>query len=338
MKSFKITDKGKCGFFEIEKPDLKDGEVLVQVKKVGYCGSDLNTFRGINPLVSYPRIPGHELSGIIAEVGENVPTHIKIGIQAAITPQTACGECSSCKNGRPNACRYNETLGVQRDGALTEFIAVPWQKLVIDDTLNLTKLALLEPLAVGFHASKRGCVKKGDKVVVLGCGVIGIGAIAGSAYREAEVIAVDLVDEKLENAKIAGAKYVINSSKQNVHECLEEITNGHGPDVIIEAAGNPITFKLAVDEISFTGRIVYIGYTPEPVSYETKYFVLKELDIRGSRGSEKEDFEQVLNAVKEGKINPEQIVSHTFPFDQSDKAIKIWDQDPSKVSKIVIEF
>ncbi|WP_068471783.1 zinc-binding alcohol dehydrogenase family protein [Saccharicrinis aurantiacus] len=338
MKAFKITEKGGCGFFEIEKPTPQDGEVLVQVKKVGYCGSDLSTYRGINPLVSYPRIPGHELSGIVTALGANVPDHIKVGTQAAITPQTACGTCSSCKNNRPNACRYNETLGVQRDGALTEYIAVPWQKLVIDDSLSATKLALLEPLAVGFHASKRGQVKKGDKVVVLGCGVIGIGAIAGSAFREGEVIAVDLVDEKLEKAKVAGATHVINSSKENVQERLQELTDGHGADVIIEAAGNPITYKLAFDEISFTGRIVYIGYTPNPVSYETKFFVLKELDVRGSRGSEKEDFEHVLQAVKSGKIDPEEIVSHTFPFEKSDEAIKLWDADPSTVTKIVIEL
>jgi 2-desacetyl-2-hydroxyethyl bacteriochlorophyllide A dehydrogenase len=338
MRAFKIIDKGETGFFEIEKPSPKEGEVLILVKKVGYCGSDLNTYRGINPLVKYPRIPGHELSGIVGEVGSNVPEGIKIGTQAAITPQTACGKCSSCRNNRPNACRFNETLGVQRDGALTDYIVVPWEKLVIDNSLNLTKLALLEPLAVGFHAAKRGEVKKGDKVAVLGCGVIGLGAIAGANFRGAEVIAIDIADEKFDAAKTAGATHTINSMKDNVHDRLLELTDGHGPDVIIEAVGNALTYKMAVDEVCFTGKVVYIGYALQPVSYETKYFVMKEIDIRGSRGSDKQDFEDVLSVVRAGKLDPEQIVSHTFTFDKADEAIQLWASDPSKVTKIVIEL
>jgi len=338
MKAFKITEKGHYDFFTIDKPVPSEGEVLVQVKKVGYCGSDLNTFRGINPLVSYPRIPGHEVSGIIKETGSKVPDYIHPGMSAAILPQTACGSCSSCRNGRPNACRYNQTLGVQREGALTEWLVVPWQKLVIDDTLSLTKLALIEPLAVGFHAAKRGEVKRGQKVLVLGCGVIGLGAVAGADFFGAEVIAADLFNDKLEKAKAAGATHTINSNKEDVHQRLLELTDGHGPDVIIEAVGHPVTFRMAVDEVCFTGKVVYIGYAAEPVCYETKYFVLKELDIRGSRGSDKEDFENVLRMVKSGKLNPEDIVSHTYSFEDAGKAIQIWADDPSLVTKIVIEL
>jgi 2-desacetyl-2-hydroxyethyl bacteriochlorophyllide A dehydrogenase len=338
MKALKIVEKGHFEFVDIEKPEPGEGEVLVEVKKMGYCGSDLNTFRGINPLVSYPRIPGHEVSGIINGVGSNVPEHIHSGMKAAILPQTACGSCSSCRNGRPNACRYNQTLGVQREGALTEWLVVPWQKLVIDESLSLTNLALIEPLAVGFHAAKRGEVKPGQKVLVLGCGVIGLGAVAGAEFFGAEVIAVDLFDEKLAKAKTAGATHTINSNKEDVHQRLLELTDGHGPDVIIEAVGHPLTFRMAVDEVCFTGKVVYIGYAAEPVCYETKYFVMKELDIRGSRGSDKEDFENVLKMVKSGKLNPEDIVSHTYPFNDAGKAIRLWAEDPSVVTKIVIEL
>lgn len=338
MQSFKITEKGQTAFLDIKKPSISTGEVLVKIKRVGYCGSDLSTFRGANPLVQYPIIPGHEVSGLIEEKDTNVPDAYKIGMAVAITPQTACGRCSSCKNNRPNACRHNQTLGVQRDGALTEYLAVPHQKLIADETLSLTQLALLEPLAVGFHAARRGQVKPGDKVVVLGCGVIGLGAIAGAKYFGAEVIAVDLFDEKLEKARSAGAAEVINSGKTNALEEINNLTTGQGADVVIEAAGHPITYTLAVDAVCFTGRIVYIGYTATPVEFTTKFFVLKELDIRGSRGSEKQDFLNVLDAVKSGIIDPASMVSHTFNFDEADKAIQLWANDPSQVTKIVVEL
>ena len=338
MKALKIIEKGKVEFFEIEKPEVKEGEVIIKVVKLGYCGSDLNTFRGLNPIVKYPRIPGHEIGGIIDEIGANVPDDIKIGSHVSVIPFTSCGECTACRIGRSYACKYNETLGVQRDGALTKFIAVPWQKVLVDDTLSFSQLAMIEPMAIGFHAAKRARVAKGDKVVVLGCGVIGLGTIAGANLMGGEVIAVDLVDEKLEIAtKEAGAAYVINSGKENLHERLLELTNGHGPDVIIEAAGSPFTFKIAVDEVAFAGRVVYIGYTKSPVSYETKLFVMKELDIMGSRNSERIDFENVLAAIKNGKVNPEKFISHTFPFDKADVGIRLWDNDPSLVTKIIIE-
>jgi len=339
MKALKIIEKGECDFFEIEKPEVKEGEVLIKVRKLGYCGSELNTFRGLNPIVKYPRIPGHEIGGIIEEVGAGVPENISEGSKVGVIPFTACGECTPCRIGRAYACKHNETLGVQRDGALTEYIAVPWEKVVMDDTLSLEQLAMIEPMAIGFHAAKRGRVKKGDKVVVLGCGVIGLGTIAGANLMGGEVIAVDLVDEKLEIAtKEAGATHAINSGREDLHQRLLELTDGHGPDVIIEAAGSSFTFKIAVEEVSFAGRVVYIGYAKSPVSYETKLFVMKELDILGSRNSERVDFENVLAAIKSGKVNPEKFISHLFPFEKADEGIKLWDEDPSKVTKIVIDI
>jgi 2-desacetyl-2-hydroxyethyl bacteriochlorophyllide A dehydrogenase len=338
MKALKIIEKGKVDFFEIEKPKVQVGEVLVKVLKIGYCGSDLNTFRGLNPIVKYPRVPGHEIGGIIEEIGAGVPDDIKVGDHVAVIPFTACGQCTPCRIGRSYACKNNETLGVQRDGALTKYIAVPWQKVLVDNALSFEQLAMIEPMAIGFHAAKRARVCKGDKVAILGCGVIGLGTIAGANLRGGEVIAVDLVDEKLKIAKdVAGAVHAINSGKEDLHERLLELTDGHGPDVFIEAAGSPFTFKIAVDEVAFAGRVVYIGYTKEPVCYETKYFVMKELDILGSRNSEREDFEDVRAAITSGKVNPEKFISHKLPFDRAVEGFKLWDKDPSIVTKILIE-
>ena len=338
MKALKITESGNTDFFDVEKPTMQSYDVLVKVETLGYCGSDLNTYRGLNPIVKYPRIPGHEIGGTIADKGGEVPEHISIGSKVAVIPFTSCGKCAPCRQGRAYACQYNETLGVQRDGALTQYIAVPWEKIVVEESLSISQLAMIEPMAIGFHAAKRARVSAGDKVAVLGCGVIGLGTIAGANLMGGEVIAVDLVDEKLRIAvDEAGATHAIDASSENVHERLQELTDGHGPDVIIEAAGSPHTFKMAVEEVSFAGRVVYIGYTKSPVTYDTKLFVMKELDILGSRNSERVDFENVIRAIKTGQVSPEKFISHRFPFAQADEAMKFWDESTAEVTKIVID-
>jgi len=338
MKALQIVNKGRTAYVNIPVPTLKAGQVLVKIQKVGYCGSDLNSFRGINPLVNYPVIPGHEISGIIEKVGDNVPGQVAVGKQVAVLPQTACGQCASCRNQRFNACEFNQTLGVQRNGALTEYLVLPWEKVIVDDSLLLTQLALLEPLAVGFHAAKRGRIKADEFVVVLGCGVIGLGAIAGAAALGAKVIAVDLFDQKLDKAKAAGASFTINSKTQDVIKQIKAMTNQLLADVVIEAVGHPATYRQAIDLASFTGRVVYVGYATERVAFDTKFFVLKELDIMGSRGSDKEDFENVLKAVKSGFIDPTDIVSHEVDFEKAATALEMWADDPSKVTKILIHL
>ena len=191
MKALMIEGIGACAFHDVEEPRPGPGEVLLSVRHVSLCGSDLATFKGLNPLVALPRIPGHEIGGEIEAVGEGVPADFAPGKRAIVIPYTSCGVCPSCRKGRVNACRSNRTLGVQQNGGLTERIVLPFGKLILNDTLPARHLALVEPLSVGFHAVGRGRIGEGEKVVVLGCGMIAMGAIAGAAYRGAEVIAVD---------------------------------------------------------------------------------------------------------------------------------------------------
>ena len=187
MKAFRIVEAGKCEIVALPVPAPQPGDVLLKVCRVGFCGSDLNTYLGRNPMVTYPRIPGHEIAATIDSVTVGVPDNIKPGMPVTVVPYTNCGVCSACRRGRPHACRSNQTLGVQRDGALTEYITVPWQKLVLAPALSLAQLTVVEPLTVGFHAVSRGSVAAGDVVAVFGCGMIGMGAVAGAAMRGAKV-------------------------------------------------------------------------------------------------------------------------------------------------------
>jgi threonine dehydrogenase-like Zn-dependent dehydrogenase len=264
-----------------------------------------------------------------------VPAQFKVGQETTVLPYTTCGKCPSCRSGRVNACRSNQTLGVQRDGAFTEFIAVPWEKLVRSEKLSLAEHALVEPLSVGFHAVERGRVTSADTVLVFGCGMIGLGAISGAALlRGARVIAVDVDDAKLALARKAGAAETINSKTENLHDKLQALTNGDGPGVVIEAVGLPATFRAAVDEVSFAGRVVYIGYAKEAVSYETKYFVMKELDIHGSRNATMQNFADVIKVLESGRYPVKETVTRCVSFAEAGAALAGWAADPSRVTKI----
>jgi threonine dehydrogenase-like Zn-dependent dehydrogenase len=316
-------------------PEISPQGVLLRVRVIGYCGSDLNTYRGLNPLVSYPRVPGHEIAATVERVGGEVPEDVRPGMDVTVLPYTACGRCSSCRWGRPNACKNNQTLGVQREGALGEYLVVPWQKIVQAPGLSLAELALVEPLAVGFHAVERGRVAATDTVVILGSGMIGLGAIAGAALaRGARVIAVDIDDQKLDLARAAGAKETVNSAKENLPQRVMELTNGDGAGVVIEAVGSVETFIAAIDLVAYSGRVVYIGYASKPVSYNTKYFLLKELDILGSRGATHFNFEQTIALLQSKRYPVERTVTRTVPMEEAPDAMQQWAQAPSRITKI----
>lgn len=337
MKAFYITEPGSSALLDLDEPSLQSGEVLLKTRIIGLCGTDLSTFRGKNPLVSYPRIPGHEIAATIEAVGKNVPEEFHPGLAVTAYPNTSCGRCASCLRGRMNACKFNETLGVQRDGAMKSFFTIPWQKLVTSAGLSLRELSVVEPLAVGFHAAARGRVAQDDVVAVIGVGMVGLGAIASAASRGARAIAIDLDEGKLAVAKQAGARHAIHSKAQDVHAELAKLTDGRGPDVVIEAVGVPETYRLAVDEVAHTGRVVYIGWAKEPISFDTKLFVHKELDILGSRNY-LDEFPAVISMLQTGSFPVEATISKTVSLADAGEALAEWNRSPELFTKILVEM
>lgn len=336
MKALVLKEPEKVCIQSVEEPLTTEGNLLLKVRMVGLCGSDLNSFRGQNPLVTYPRIPGHEVAATILE-SSKLDARLSTGMNVAVSPYTNCGKCSSCRRGRPNACQFNETLGVQRDGALTEYILAPPEK-VFPANLTLKELCLVEPLTVGFHAVARGRVTAEDVVAVFGCGGVGLGAIAACSFRGANTICVDVDDDKLQLAQQAGGRYAIHSLREPLHQRLLELTEGRGPDVVIEAVGTPQTFRAAVEEVAFTGRVVYIGYAKEPVSYETRLFVQKELDILGSRNAQPDDFRSVIKLLEARQFPIDQAVSLIVPLDEVPGALRAWSENPSRIKKIMVRL
>ncbi len=338
MQAIEILKPGVIQMTEREIPQPEEGEILLKTKYVGFCGSDLSTYMGKNPLVNYPRIPGHEISAVIEETGNNVPDKFKPGLSATVIPYTNCGHCSACRQKKYNACQYNETLGVQREGAMAEYISVPWQKVIVDSDLSDIQLAMVEPLTVGFHAIDNISVSDIDTVAIFGCGMIGTGAILRAKLRGATVIAVDIDDSKLRVAKILGADFPINVKTQNLHEELMKITDGNGPSVTVEAAGSNSTYRAAIEEVGFAGRVVCIGYSKEDIVSPSKLWVQKELEIRGSRNANPADFEAVIKFLKGGNSFEEHLVTKIVKAHDAPEAMKEWAVDPGKILKILVQF
>ena len=338
MKAINIKGERQIGLVVMDEPVPGADEVLVRLEYVGFCGSDLNTYLGRNPMVKLPVIPGHEIGAVVEKVGEAVPEIIRPGMTVTVNPYTNCGKCPSCRNGRVNACQFNETLGVQRNGAMRERMVLPWTKIIPAEGLDVRTCALVEPMSVGFHAVERGAVSDIDTVMVIGCGMVGLGAVVRSALRGATVIAADIDEEKLALARQMGAAHTVNTMTEDVHARLQDITAGAGPDVIIEAVGNPHTYRMAVDEVAFTGRVVCIGYANSEVSFQTKYFVQKELDIRGSRNAMPSDFRAVIRYMQKGECPVDRLVSMTVSPEEAESAMIRWTENPGKIFRILVKF
>ena len=261
------------------------------------------------------RLEYHEIGAVIEKVGADVPEGLKPGMTVTCNPYTNCGKCASCRNSRVNACQHNETLGVQRNGAMREYIVLPWEKVIPAGLLTPRTCALIEPMSVGFHAVSRAQVTDIDVVLVIGCGMVGMGAVVRSAQRGATVVAADIDDEK-----------------------LLEMTSGFGPDVVIEAVGSTQTYQMAVDEVAFTGRVICIGYAKTEVSFQTKFFVQKELDIRGSRNAQPSDFRAVIHYLERGTCPVDRLISKEVSPEEAPDAMQQWAENPGKTFRILVRF
>ena len=335
MRAISLRGPGQVEIVEIAEPEPGPEEVLIAISCVGLCGSDLNAYRGLSPMVTYPRIPGHEVGGVVMGKGDRVPPTIEPGARVTVSPYSECGACPACRVGRANCCQFNETMGVQRDGALTERIAIHHSKVFVSEGLAGEELALVEPLSVGYHAANRGRVCEGDCVLVLGCGTIGLGAIAAAARKGATVIALDVDDAKLELARKLGARDTINSQREDAGQRIADLTNKEGVSVAIEAVGLAATYQLAVEAVAFAGRVVCVGYAKDEVPLPTRLFVSKELDVLGSRNS-LGVFRSVIRMLEERQRPFADLITRVTPMAETAQAFGDWNAAPDEFTKILV--
>jgi threonine dehydrogenase-like Zn-dependent dehydrogenase len=334
MRALAIESPGAARIVERPEPVPARGEVLLRVARVGLCGTDLSSFLGKNPLVSYPRVIGHEVAGVIEQVGEGV-VGWSAGTKVAVNPYKNCGSCPACAAGRPNACRNNQTLGVQREGALAERVVVAADRLHTSSSLTLDHLALVEPFSVGMHAVARARVTADDTVLVIGCGGVGTGALAGAIGRGARVIAFDTAAGKREQAIRLGATDAVDAAAADALAQVLSLTSGDGPSVVIEAVGSPATYRFAIEVVAACGRIACLGWVKGDVAIEARHLVAKEVDLFGSRNSLRE-FDEVIALFESRRIDPREVVTEWLSMEEVPDAFMRWAAEPGAVGKLLV--
>lgn len=338
MKYISIDRPNQVEIKTAEIPVPKEGEALLKLLYGGICGSDLGTYRGTFAYVSYPRIPGHEFSAEIVEIKEN-HWGLKKGMIVTANPYFNCGTCYSCRRGLVNCCSTNQTMGVQRDGGFAEYITMPVERIYDGNGLPAKTLALIEPFCISYHGVKHAKVKKGDKVLILGAGTIGVLAAVAAKQFGGEVVISDVASDKLEYAKRFGVDGVIlNDNPDNLQMKSREITGGDGFDVTIEAVGLPSTFQNCIDAAAFGGRVVIIGVGKKNLDFNFTLIQKKELQIYGSRNAGKEDFLQLIDIVKEGKFNLAEIITNIYRFEDAAKAFSDFNNNAGSMLKVILEF
>lgn len=322
---------------ELPEPSLVEGEAIIRIKRIGICGTDLHAFKGNQPFFSYPRVLGHELAGIIENVGAN-EQGLSAGDQVSIIPYMHCGQCIACRNGKTNCCTSMKVLGVHIDGGMRELISVPTTHIIRTNGLTLDQSAVLEPLSIGAHAVRRSGLAKGETVLVIGGGPIGLGVMAFAKYAGAKVIAMDINEERLAFTRSwAKVDHTVNAL-QEPKEKLAELTNGDFPTIVFDATGNARSMTDAFGLVAHGGTLVYVGLVKADLTFHDPEFHKRELTLMGSRNATKEDFDQVYEAMRSGGIDVDSYITHRSSFEGMIGEFETWLKPESKVIKAMVEL
>lgn len=338
MKAIKVIEPFKVEIVDVPKPIIqKSDDVIVRITSGGICGSDIGIWNGTNSLATYPRLIGHEFGGIVAEVGADV-TSVKVGDKVAVDPVVSCGECYACKIGRHNVCSTLEVMGVHRDGGFAEYVIADEKNIhKFNKDFDESLLGLVEPYTIGVEINNRAQITKGDKVLIMGSGPIGIAAMQVAKRNGAEVIMTDLVKERLDKAVSMGADETVLVSEENLEERLMKFTDGQGIPVIIDTVCIPSSFEQSVQLACPAGRIVVIGLKNTPSAITMADITKKELTIVGSRLN-CNCFDEVIAGFEDKSLNPEQLMTKAYNYKDVMDALTMIKDHPQDVLKIVLKF
>lgn len=338
MKAIKVIEPFKVEIVDVPKPEIKNkDDVIVRITSGGICGSDIGIYNGTNSLATYPRLIGHEFGGIVTEVGQDV-TSVKVGDKVAVDPVISCGHCYACKIGRHNVCSTLEVMGVHRDGGFAEFVCAPEANIhKFHKDFDESFLGLVEPFTIGVEINRRGQITKGDKVLIMGSGPIGIAAMQVAKRNGAQVIMTDLVKERLDKALSMGADQVVLVSEENLEERLLKFTDGEGIPVIVDTVCIPASFEQSVQLACPAGRIVVLGLKNVPSQITMADITKKELTIAGSRLNNN-CFDEVIAGFEDGTLHPEQLMTKSYNYKDVMEALTMITEHPQDVLKLVLKF
>jgi 2-desacetyl-2-hydroxyethyl bacteriochlorophyllide A dehydrogenase len=318
-----------------QRPRAANGEVLVRPRRVGVCGTDYHIFEGKHPFLEYPRVIGHELAVEVVDAPKG--SSLRSGEVFAVNPYLSCGRCVACRRGKPNCCVKVSVLGVHRDGGMAGLLAIPPANLVPAPGLTLDQCAMVEFMAIGAHAVRRGGVAQGDKVLVVGAGPIGLGVAIFARLSHGKVAVLDR-----DPSRAAAARYVADarplSPEEDIDEAVRTITGGDGFDVVFDASGNPGAMEKGFDYVAHGGRYVLVSVVKEPISFKDADFHRKELTLLGSRNATTEDFERVIAAIQDRTAPVDRLITHRTDLERAVDDIPRWASDKTGLIKAVVEI
>lgn len=318
------------------RPERKNNEVRVKIRRIGICGTDFHIYEGKHPFLVYPRVLGHELAGEIMEVPSGSPH--AAGDHVIINPYLSCGNCRACRSGKPNCCSAIAVLGVHRDGGMCEEICLPEQNVIASGGLSLDACASVEFLAIGAHAVRRGAVKSTEQVLVVGAGPIGLGTALFVKLTGARLTIMDIDGGRLGVARgICGADHTLIAGDAANSE-IDRLTQGEGFDVVFDATGNRQSMESGFDHVAHGGRYILVSVVNGQVSFSDPDFHKREMTLIGSRNATDEDFRHVMACHKAGKIPLEKIITHRTNMDAAENDLPFWAKEKNGLVKAMIEM
>lgn len=337
MKALSLESPKQWKRIDVATPDRPGpGEALVRVHNVGICGTDISGYLGKMPFFSYPRIPGHELGVEVVEVGSGV-TNVKPGDKCAVEPYINCQNCYACRRGYTNCCEKHQTLGVHCDGGLRPRFLVPARKLHISRKLSFEQLALVETLAIGCHAVSRSGLKSHESCLIIGAGPIGLATLEFVKLTGAKTIMLDMNDARLEFCRrVMGVQSTLQLSEK-IDQQLRDLTDGHLPDVVIDATGNSGSMSNAFGLITHAGRLVFVGITTDEVHFRHAMFHKPEGTLLCSRNALSADFTRIIGLIEEGRIDTGPWITHRAAFDELIDIFPSYTRPETGVIKAIVE-
>lgn len=311
------------------------GWALVEVSHVGICGTDYHIFEGKHPFLAYPRVMGHEVSGIVEEQGEGVD--IPVGTPVIINPYLSCGKCIACRNGKPNCCVRIEVLGVHRDGAMCEQILVPAGNLYPANGLSLADAAAVEFLAIGAHAVRRARAEAGARTLVIGAGPIGLGTAIFARIAGLDVSLLDMSSERLAFAAGELGFATLDGSRKPVPDLVSDATSGEGFDTVFDATGNTQSVQAAFAHVAHGGTLVLVSVVKDDIVFSDPEFHKREMTLIGSRNALRADFDHVAASIRNGAVPIAKLVTHRTTLDDTPRNLARWSHEKSGLIKAVIE-
>ena len=341
MRQAILVEPKHIEFKEVAEPkaaDLTAHQVLVNIKRIGICGSEIHSYHGLHPATFYPVVQGHEYSGVVMAVGSEV-TVCKPGDHITARPQLVCGKCNPCKRGQYNVCEHLRVQAFQADGAAQDFFVVDDDRVAkLPEGMSLDYGAMIEPSAVGAHASNRTDVK-GKNVVVSGAGTIGNLIAQFCIARGAKnVLITDVSDLRLAKARECGIKHTLNITKKTLKEAAKDLFGEEGYQVGFEVAGVEVSIRSLMETIEKGSDIVVVAVFAKDPTLSMFYLGEHELRLIGSMMYRHEDYLTAIDYVNKGIVNLKPLVSNRFAFEEYDDAYKFIDTHRETSMKVLIDF